>query len=230
MKKNIYKIDNSVEKIHMGKNTMFLDMSEFKRVKAKLKGIKHNIYYPYKDSEKVIIYTNNLPDVTLFKINTNNILTHPSILGSIMALNIDSHYLGDIIVDNNNYYFYIMSDLKDYIKHNLTTIGSIKITLKEIDLNELKNYERKYIEESIIVSSLRIDNVISKIIKTNRDNVIDKIKNDEIILNCEILSKNTYILKENDIFSIRKYGKYKYIGYIKSTKKDNYVIKYLKYI
>lgn len=230
MKKNIYKIDNSAEKVYMGKNTMFLDMSEFKRVKSKLKGINYSVYYPYKDSEKVIIYTNDLPDVTLFKINTNDILTHPSILGSIMSLNIDSHYLGDIIVDNNNYYFYIMSELKDYIKHNLISIGSIKITLKEIELSELENYMRKYNEESVIVSSLRIDNVISKIIKTNRENVLNKIKNDEVILNCEILSKNTYILKENDIFSIRRCGKYKYIGNIKSTKKDNYIIKYLKYI
>ena len=230
MKKNMYKIDNSIEKIYMGKNTMFLDMSEFKRVKSKLKGINYSIYYPYKDSEKMIIYTNEIPNVTLFKINTNETLTHSSILGSIMALNISSNYLGDIIVDNSNYYFYIMSELKDYIKHNLTSIGNVKVTLEEIDLNELLNYERRYMEETIIVSSLRIDNVISKIIKTNRDTILDKIKNDEVILNCEILSKNTYILKENDIFSIRRYGKYKYIGFIKSTKKDNYIIKYLKYI
>lgn len=230
MKKNMYKIDNSIEKIYMGKNTMFLDMSEFKRVKSKLKGINYSIYYPYKDSEKMIIYTNEIPNVTLFKINTNETLTHSSILGSIMSLNISSNYLGDIIVDNSNYYFYIMSDLKDYIKHNLTSIGNVKVTLEEIDLNELLNYERRYMEETIIVSSLRIDNVISKIIKTNRDTVLDKIKNDEVILNCEILSKNTYILKENDIFSIRRYGKYKYVGFIKSTKKDNYIIKYLKYI
>lgn len=230
MKKNMYKIDNSIEKIYMGKNTMFLDMSEFKRVKSKLKGINYSIYYPYKDSEKMIIYTNEIPNVTLFKINTNETLTHSSILGSIMALNISSNYLGDIIVDNSNYYFYIMSDLKDYIKHNLTSIGNAKVTLEEMDLNELLSYERRYMEETIIVSSLRIDNVISKIIKTNRDTVLDKIKNDEVILNCEILSKNTYILKENDIFSIRRYGKYKYVGFIKSTKKDNYIIKYLKYI
>ena len=39
-----------------------------------------------------------------------------------------------------------------------------------------------------------------------------------------------HILKENDIFSIRRYGKYKFIGVVKNTKKDNYIIKYLKYI
>ena len=109
-------------------------------------------------------------------------------------------------------------------------IGNNSVKLEEIDINYLSNYKRKYEEYKIIVSSLRIDNVISKIIKTNRDRVIDKIKNKEVILNYEIVNKNSILLKENDIFSIRRYGKYKFIGIEKSTKKDNYVIRYLKYI
>ena len=94
----------------------------------------------------------------------------------------------------------------------------------------MNNYERKYEKLSVIVASLRIDNVLSKIIGTNRDNIVEKIKNKEVIVNYEILNKNSYILHENDIFSVRKYGKYKYIGVINHTKKDNLVIEYLKYI
>ena len=37
-------------------------------------------------------------------------------------------------------------------------------------------------------------------------------------------------LKENDIFSIRRYGKYKFVGIVKSTKKNNFIVRYLKYI
>ena len=109
-------------------------------------------------------------------------------------------------------------------------IGNKKIVLEEIDIDILKDYKRKYEEHTIIVSSLRIDNVISKIINTNRKIVLDKINNKEIILNYEVLTKSSYNLKENDVFSIRKYGKYKYIRIINNTKKDNLIIKYLKYI
>ena len=35
----------------------------------------------------------------------------------------------------------------------------------------------------------------------------------------------TDFLNDNDIFSIRKYGKYRFDGVVKNTKKDNYVIK-----
>ena len=230
MKTDIYKINNSIDKLINGKYTLFLDQREFNLLKSKLKKKDYNIYLPYKDSEKVILYSTNTPEVSLYKINSYSKLTHPMILGSILGLNIQNSYLGDIIVDNDNYYFYILSTLDNYIKDNLLYVGNNKVTIEKIDLDTLNNYEREYESHEIIVSSLRIDNVISKIIKTNRDRVIDKIKNKEVILNYELLSKNSYILKENDIFSIRKYGKYKYIGVINNTKRDNYVIKYLKYI
>lgn len=102
--------------------------------------------------------------------------------------------------------------------------------LEEVSLSLLQNYERKYEEHEIITSSLRIDTIVSNIINSSRKIAIDKINNKEVIVNYEVVNKNSYILKENDIFSIRRYGKYKFIGIVKSTKKDNYIIKYLKYI
>ena len=45
-----------------------------------------------------------------------------------------------------------------------------------------------------------------------------------------IIVKITKNIKENDIISIKRFGKYKYVGKINETKKNNYVIKFLKYI
>lgn len=60
MKSDIYKINNAVEKIKMGKNTQFLDGRELKLVIGKLNKKEYNIYYPYKDSEKVdVIHRKN---------------------------------------------------------------------------------------------------------------------------------------------------------------------------
>ena len=57
-----------------------------------------------------------------------------------------------------------------------------------------------------------------------------EVKNKEVIVNYDVMNKNSYILKENDIFSIRRYGKYKFVGIVKSTKKNNFIVRYLKYI
>ena len=230
MKSDVYKINNAVEKIKMGKNTQFLDGRELKIVTGKLKKNEYNVYYPYKDSEKVMLYTGKIPKVKLFKIYAVENIRHQDILGSLFALNIDSSYFGDIVLFNDYYYVFVSEDLALYIKDNLKMVGNKKVSLEEVNLSVLDNYERKYEEKEMIISSLRVDNVISGIINTSRKVALDKIKNKEVIVNYDVMNKNSYILKENDIFSIRRYGKYKFVGIVKSTKKNNYIVKYLKYI
>lgn len=230
MKSDVYKINNAVEKIKTGKNTQFLDGRELKIVTGKLKKNEYNVYYPYKDSEKVMLYTGKVPKVKLFKIYTVENIRHQDILGSLFALNIDSSYFGDIVLYNDYYYVFVSDDLALYIKDNLKMVGNKKVSLEEVDLSVLDNYERNYEEKEIIVSSLRIDNIISGIINTSRKVALDKIKNKEVIVNYGVMNKNSYILKESDIFSIRRYGKYKFVGIVKSTKKNNIIVRYLKYI
>ncbi len=230
MKSDVYKINNAVEKIKTGKNTQFLDGRELKLVTGKLKKNEYNVYYPYKDSEKVMLYTGKVPKVKLFKIYTVENIRHQDILGSLFALNIDSSYFGDIVLYNDYYYVFVSEDLALYIKDNLKMIGNKKVSLEEVDLSVLDNYERNYEEKEMIVSSLRIDNVVSGIINTSRKVALDKIKNKEVIVNYGVMNKNSYILKESDIFSIRRYGKYKFVGIVKSTKKNNFIVRYLKYI
>lgn len=230
MKSDVYKINNAVEKIKTSKNTQFLDGRELKIVTGKLKKNEYNVYYPYKDSEKVMLYTGKVPKVKLFKIYTVENIRHQDILGSLFALNIDSSYFGDIVLYNDYYYVFVSEDLALYIKDNLKMVGNKKVSLEEVDLSVLDNYERNYEEKEIIVSSLRIDNIISGIINTSRKVALDKIKNKEVIVNYDVMNKNSYILKENDIFSIRRYGKYKFVGIVKSTKKNNFIVRYLKYI
>ena len=52
----------------------------------------------------------------------------------------------------------------------------------------------------------------------------------DVLLNCEVLSNPSKKIIEGDIFSIRKYGKYKYIGVLKNTKNDNLILLIKKYI
>ena len=108
-------------------------------------------------------------------------------------------------------------------------IKNSHIDLIEVPLETLKDCQKEYEEIEIIASSTRIDTVISRLIQTSRPNIIEKIKNKEIILNYDILKNNSYLLKENDIFSIRRYGKFQYIKIKKETKNKNYIIECKKY-
>ena len=151
-------------------------------------------------------------------------------MGSLFGLNIASELFGDIIITNNHYYIMVIDKIYELIINNFNMVGNHPIKLKEVNLDILNTYQRKYQNIDLIVSSLRIDNVISSVVGTSREQIKKKFLDDEIILNYEVCHKINYELKENDVFSIRKYGKYKYIGIIKETKKNNYIIGINKYI
>ena len=225
-----YLIKKYVDKIRRGESSGFLDPLELKLVTSKLKKNEYNIYSVYEDADKKILYKNEIPDVKLYKINSYEKLKHQEIMGSLYSLSIDKSMIGDIIVDDSDYYFYVIDKMSSYIENSLYMIGNKYITLEEVSLDYLENYKKKYEVKNIIVPSLRIDAVISKIINTSRSNSVDLIKNKCVILNYSILKNDSTILKENDVFSIRKYGKYKFSKVVKNTKKDNIIIEYFKYI
>lgn len=225
-----YNIKKNIDKIKRGENTFFLDPLEYKLTISKLKKSEYQVYNVYPDSDKKILYVDNVPDIILFKIISKVPLRHQDILGSLFSLNIDSSLFGDIIIDGDNYYMYVLPHIADYIENNLFMIGKNHISLERIDINYLNSYYKKYEAFNIIVPSLRADIIISRTIKTGRKEIIDKIKDKEIILNYSLLKSNSVILKEDDVFSVRKYGKYKFSKVVKSTHKNNYVIEILKYI
>jgi len=229
MKTN-YVIDKHIEQLYKKGNTEFLLKNEYLIIKNKLKKNEFNIYKKYNDNEKIILYKKNIPEIILYEIICNNKLRHKDILGSLFSINLSINVYGDIIIDNGRCYIYVLPSISNYIKSNLTIIGNNNVELIERDINILNNYIRKLEDNEIIVSSLRIDTVISSITGLSRSNVIDKIKDKEILLNYNVLTNNSYILKEKDIFSVRKYGKYKYNGEVKKTKKNNLIISYSKYV
>lgn len=229
-KKEYFIIEKNVNKIIDNKNTNFLDPSILSKVVSKLKGYDYQIYYPYKESDKVILYTNNLPKIRLLEIISYDKLSHRQILGSLFGLNIDSELFGDIIIDNNHYYIMVMDSIYDLIIKDYNMVGNSYVKLRELPINTIENYRRKYEEIDLIVSSTRIDTVIAKLIGASRDLVKKKFQDNCVILNHEVCTKINYNLNVNDTFSIRKYGKYKYNGIIKTSKKDNYIIKVYKYI
>ena len=225
----IYTVEKIVEKVLYSNSTNFVEIKYLNRVKKELKNVKYNIYEPFIGATKIILY-NKMPNIKIYEIISSNDLRHQDILGTLYSLNISDEMFGDVVIWNNRYFIIILSSIDNYIKSNLTSIKNSKVDLIERDPYYLKDYKQEYEECIIIVPSIRVDVIVSKIINSSRSNALEKIKNGDIYLNYELLTKPTYMLKENDIFSIRKYGKYKFLGEINRTKKGSLVIKYLKYV
>lgn len=225
----IYTVEKIVEKVLYSNSTNFVEIKYLNRVKKELKNIKYNIYEPFNGATKIILY-NKMPNIKIYEIVSSNDLRHQDILGTLYSLNISDEMFGDVVIWNNRYFIIILSSIDNYIKSNLTSIKNSKVDLIEKDPYYLKDYKQEYEEFNIIVPSIRVDVIVSKIINSSRSNALEKIKNGDIYLNYELLTKPTYMLKENDIFSIKKYGKYKFNGIINETKKGNIIVNISKYV
>ena len=225
-----YEIVKNLEKLRQGYSTKFLDPWLQEELKKRLKKDEYEIYYPYIDSDKVIFYKKVEPRISLLEIISKNKISHRDILGAIFSLGLNSSMFGDIVIVNNKYYVFVLEEIKDYFLLNLKKIGKSNVLLEERDLNLLKNYQREYEKIEIISSSERIDTVIAHLIGVNRKKIQSLISNKMILYNYDVLKNPAKKFQPNDVFSIRKYGKYKYINIIKRTKSGNLVISINKYI
>lgn len=227
--KNNYNTEKIIDSLYNKGCSNFLSPKELALVKGKLSKKEYNIYSLYDDSNKVILYKKNIPKIKLFKIESKIELRHQDVLGTIFSLGIKEDTFGDIVKYKDSFYIFLLPHLAEYFKLNLVQIKNNPISLEEVDISLASNFEQGYIKEELIVSSLRIDNIVSTIICESRKSTLERFKNKEIILNCEEEIKTTRILKENDIFSIRKKGKYKFNTIKKMTKKGGFIIEILKY-
>ena len=229
-KQSKIEIESILTKVKRGESTYFLDHKKIELIHNILQkqNIEHYIFYPYEGATYGIIHTSQNTNVALLKIKSKEPLTHSSIMGSLYQLNLKKEIFGDIII-GNPCYVVVMNHMAQYIIQNIYEIGSARVELEMCDINEIEDYLPSFTTITTTVSSERIDVVISKIIGTSRNIIDEKFRNKEIILNYEVATKSSYLLKEGDIFSIRRNGKYKYLGVISKSKKDKYIIQYQKY-
>ncbi len=229
MKTNQYNIERIIDSLNNKGYTNFLVPKELMQIKGKLNKNEYKLYEPYNECTKVILYKKDIPNIKLYRIESNTNLRHQDILGTIFSLGIKEDTFGDIFKYQGDFYIFLMPQIEEYIKYNLLEIKNSKIKLTEVALDIADNFEQEYVIKEYIVSSLRIDNIVSSITNESRNQVLDKFKYKEVILNYDENIKPTRVLKENDVFSIRKYGKYKFSKILKNTKKGGHIIEIKAY-
>ena len=162
-------IDEFLKNINENKNNISKFLSEEEQIL--LKKVKNKFFFPeFCERKRVIIYNNiddfNINDyISVIKIDYNKKfgeITHRDVLGSLMGLGIKRECVGDIIVDDNIYVF-VIKEMEKYVLNNLITIGKVSVNVNIISIDDIKNINfDKYIEDTIIVSSYRLDNIISE--------------------------------------------------------------------
>ena len=190
--------------------------------------IPYEIYPKEEFLEKKIICFGEYEDnICFYKATINNEIKHLNILGTLFSKGYKEEFIGDIIIEEGYFYITSLRETASLLKEDLSLVKNYPITLEKVEEIVLKEEHREL--KTILVSSLRLDSVLSKIINDSRTNSVNYIKDKKVLVNYEEASTND-LLKTGDILSIRKHGKYKIGNIISTTKKGKLVLEIIKYM
>ena len=239
-----------VEKKNKIEYTDFLDLAQIELVQKFINKVKIENYISYGGFEQAerkmfVIYPEKF-NVAVVEKNLSNIVhiirielpddlkgkyTHRDYLEAIIKLGIERKKVGDIIVDNNGADIIVDKDISKFLLDNLgslTRFSKSEITIQNIE--NLRPVEIKKEELEIIVSSMRLDNVISELARCSRNKALDIINTERVFVNFECETKKTKQIKPGDMVTIRGKGRFFVKEIVGQTRSGRTVIKIEKFI
>lgn len=192
------------------------------------------IFYPEKFS-KDIIEKNYEYIMKVIEIILPNELqgayTHRDYLGGLMKLGIKREKVGDIVVFQEGAHIIVLDEISKFVHENISSLTRFsKSNIQVREIHELHKKEIKTEEIEIIVSSLRLDNIVSELAKTSRTKAEIIIREARVFLNFENILKNSKAVKEGDIITIRGKGRFKILKVLGNTKKGRIILSIEKYV
>jgi len=148
--------------------------------------------------------------------------SHRDFLGSVLALGINREKIGDILIHENYTQIVTKEEISDFILINLKKVGKENIKIKEIPLNTLKPIEILYKEFVTTVSSLRLDAIISGALNLSRNDSQKLVNSGSVKVNWEPIEKTHHEIEEEDMISVRGYGRFVLHSILGKSKKDRF--------
>ena len=116
-----------------------------------------------------------------------------------------------------------------FIINNLIKIGKVSVDVSISNYDEIKNIDvNNYIEDTFIVSSYRLDTIISERCSLSREKAKQYIVLKNVKINGIVNVNPDYLVKIDDLISIHKFGRLIIKEEIKKTKKDKLILRLLK--
>lgn len=156
-------------------------------------------------------------------------LTHRDYLGAILNLGIERRVIGDILIDKAEAYVMCESRMAEYLSENLTRVKHTSV--KAVTVNSIPDDVRpKVICQDVLAGSSRIDAVAAQVHHFSRSQAQELLHSGQVFINGRVVQSASAQLHENDIVSVRHYGKFRYAGVSGETRKGNLRIRIERYV
>lgn len=147
--------------------------------------------------------------------------THRDCMGSLLGLGIKRESLGDIYVDEDGKKAYacLTAVAADFVVSSLEFVSRDKVKVKTIDFEKLPCVQKKYLAISSTVASFRLDCVLSAAVNVSREKAKQMIVSGLVNVNHFEQTRVDFEVCENDLLSVKGYGRYSVAETGKVTRK-----------
>lgn len=155
-------------------------------------------------------------------------LSHRDFLGTLMSLGIERDKIGDIIVNKGKTFAFVSNSIARFCIENITKVGGVGVTVCLHNGEVSPNISFETISKT--VASNRADCVVAAICNFSREKAKDFIFGGNLIVNHIVCESTTKLILNNDVLSLRKFGKFVVLSIDEKTRKGRNKLILKKYI
>ena len=156
-------------------------------------------------------------------------LTHRQFLGTILSTGLNRNVIGDIVCMEGKTYVFVLENQAEYILSQINRIAKVGVKSKIVTLDNF-DYTPTFKYHDYTVASLRLDAVVAAITGLSREKVRTLMLSGNVFKNYIEDTNISDKVSQDDIISIRKYGKFILDDINGLTKKGRQKIKIKQYI
>ncbi len=225
------------QKWHKPLSSMFLTEEEqaaMQRLFPESDTLRYDGGYPNARNKKVIFLydqEDDFSDVVCLEAETDQRfrkIGHRDVLGALMHLQIDRHTFGDFWVEENRIYLYTSEQMAPFLMDHLTRIGQLSVSFHICEKHPEQTFHTKRLE--IIMASERLDAAVAGITHCSRSEAKEMIRRGLVQLNHSVVEEPDELCNNNVVISIRKVGRFQYVGPVRRTRNGRLVGEFLQYV
>ena len=131
---------------------------------------------------------------------------HRDYLGALLGMGIGREWLGDVRVTENVAYVFCQPSVLRHLL-SIEKVGRCGVTAEEVTLSEVPAPEKKVLQKSFSVQSMRLDAIVGGMFNLSRTEAARQISAGNVSINYQVSLRTDFGVKEGDILSLKGAGK-----------------------
>ncbi|MCX5773543.1 MAG: YlmH/Sll1252 family protein [Fusobacteria bacterium] len=156
-------------------------------------------------------------------------LRHKDFMGSILSCGVRREKFGDLMQVESELYVPIVEGIEPVLIKEVTCIGKSPCKIEVVDPKSVYFVENNFKESVVIVSSLRLDAVVSELSKLPREKGAGLIEAGQVMVDYEIEKSKSKEISEGTTLTIRQFGKFKFDVVLGKTGKERLKLRIKRY-